>query len=97
MLAAAGIDVEHGEVRNVMVTQQVDVGELKRRMQGAIQTLKHELAGLRTGRASAALVEPVQVQACDALHLRFLLSIVPDPHDGSPAGAEAPSSLARAG
>ena len=41
----------------------MDVGELKRRMQGAIQTLKHELAGLRTGRASAALVEPVQVQA----------------------------------
>ena len=46
-----------------MVTQLMDVGELKRRMQGAIQTLRHELAGLRTGRASAALVEPVQVQA----------------------------------
>ncbi len=40
-----------------------DIGELRRRMQGAVQTLKHELAGLRTGRASAALVEPVQVQA----------------------------------
>lgn len=40
-----------------------DVGELKRRMQGAIGSLKHELTGLRTGRASPALVEPVQVQA----------------------------------
>jgi ribosome recycling factor len=32
-------------------------------MQGAITTLKHELGGLRTGRASAALLEPVQVEA----------------------------------
>lgn len=40
-----------------------DLGDIKRRMQGAIQTLRHELAGLRTGRASANLVEPIQVQA----------------------------------
>ena len=40
-----------------------DIGDLKRRMQGTIQTLRHELAGLRTGRASANLVEPVQVHA----------------------------------
>ena len=40
-----------------------DLGDLKRRMQGAIQTLRHELAGLRTGRASANLVEPIQVTA----------------------------------
>jgi ribosome recycling factor len=32
-------------------------------MQGAIQSLKHDLGGLRTGRASASLVEPVQVEA----------------------------------
>ena len=32
-------------------------------MQGAIQSLKHELNGLRTGRASASLVEPVHVEA----------------------------------
>ena len=81
MLAAEAIDVEHGEVRNVMVTQQMDVGELKRRMQGAIQTLKHELAGLRTGRASAALVEPVQVQAYgQSMQLIQVASItVPEP------------------
>ncbi|MDI9847145.1 ribosome recycling factor [Rhodoblastus sp. 17X3] len=40
-----------------------DLAEIKRRMQGAIQALKHELGGLRTGRASAALLEPVQVEA----------------------------------
>ena len=40
-----------------------DINELKRRMQGAIQTLRHELAGLRTGRASINLLEPIQVQA----------------------------------
>jgi len=35
-----------------------DLADLKRRMQGAIQTLKHELGGLRTGRATASLLEP---------------------------------------
>ena len=40
-----------------------DMNELKRRMQGAIQLLKQELGGLRTGRASASLLEPVQVEA----------------------------------
>jgi ribosome recycling factor len=37
--------------------------ELDRRMNGAISTLKSELAGLRTGRASAALLDPVKVEA----------------------------------
>ncbi len=37
--------------------------ELKRRMQGALQALKQELGGLRTGRASASLVDHVQVEA----------------------------------
>ena len=40
-----------------------DLADIKRRMQAAIQALKHELNGLRTGRASAALVEPVHVDA----------------------------------
>jgi ribosome recycling factor len=40
-----------------------DLAELKRRMQGALQVLKQELSGLRTGRASANLLEPVQVEA----------------------------------
>ena len=40
-----------------------DISELRRRMQGAIQLLKQELGGLRTGRASPGLLEPVQVEA----------------------------------
>ena len=40
-----------------------DLSDLKRRMQGAHATLKTELNGLRTGRASAALLEPVHVEA----------------------------------
>src|SRR5215470_11959120 len=46
-----------------MVTVTHDLGELKRRMQGAIGVLKQELAGLRTGRASPHLLDPVQVDA----------------------------------
>ncbi|HWY60657.1 MAG TPA: ribosome recycling factor [Rhizomicrobium sp.] len=37
--------------------------EMNRRMAGAGATLKGELAGLRTGRASAALLDPVKVEA----------------------------------
>jgi ribosome recycling factor len=40
-----------------------DINEIKRRMQGALQVLKQELGGLRTGRASASLLDPVQVEA----------------------------------
>ena len=37
--------------------------ELDRRMKGAVATLKSEFGGLRTGRASAALLDPVMVEA----------------------------------
>ncbi len=37
--------------------------DLSRRMDGAIETLKKEFGGLRTGRASPALLEPVRVEA----------------------------------
>jgi ribosome recycling factor len=47
----------------VMATPTYDLNELKRRMQGAIQALKQELGGLRTGRASASLLEPIHVDA----------------------------------
>jgi ribosome recycling factor len=40
-----------------------DLADVKRRMQGALGTLKQELSGLRTGRASANLVEPIHVEA----------------------------------
>ena len=45
------------------MSQAFDLADLKRRMQGAVATLKHEFGGLRTGRASASLVEPVHVDA----------------------------------
>jgi ribosome recycling factor len=37
--------------------------DLTRRMDGAMETLRREFAGLRTGRASPALLEPVKVEA----------------------------------
>ncbi len=39
------------------------VVELRRRMDGAVEVLRKEFAGLRTGRASASLLDPVMVQA----------------------------------
>ncbi|MFQ5784008.1 MAG: ribosome recycling factor [Alphaproteobacteria bacterium] len=42
-----------------------DLDDLIRRMDGAIEVLRKELAGLRTGRASASLLDPVTVQAYD--------------------------------
>jgi ribosome recycling factor len=46
-----------------MATANYDINDVKRRMQGAVQALKHELSGLRTGRASAGMLDPVQVEA----------------------------------
>ncbi len=40
-----------------------DMNEIKRRMAGAAAALKTELSGLRTGRASAHLLDPVMVDA----------------------------------
>ena len=37
--------------------------DLRRRMDGAIEALRKEFAGLRTGRASTSLLEPVTVEA----------------------------------
>jgi ribosome recycling factor len=58
-----------------------DMNELKRRMQGALQSLKHELGGLRTGRASATLLDPVQVEAYGShMPLNQLATVsVPEP------------------
>jgi ribosome recycling factor len=41
--------------------------DLDRRMHGALDVLKHDLAGLRTGRASTALLDPIQVEVYGAL------------------------------
>ncbi|MFV0383055.1 ribosome recycling factor [Paracoccus sp. (in: a-proteobacteria)] len=42
---------------------EIDIDDLERRMKGAMESLRHEFASLRTGRASASMVEPVQVDA----------------------------------
>lgn len=41
----------------------VDFSDIQRRMDGAINAFKSDLASLRTGRASANLLDPIQVQA----------------------------------
>ena len=64
-----------------MASTTFDLNDLKRRMQGAIQSLKHELSGLRTGRASPALLDHVQVEAYGShMPLNQLATIsVPEP------------------
>lgn len=44
------------------MTTTVSTDDLKRRMHGAVEVLKHDLGGLRTGRASVALLDPVHVE-----------------------------------
>ena len=44
-----------------------DKQDIDRRMHGALDVLKHDLAGLRTGRASTALVDPIQVEVYGAM------------------------------
>lgn len=41
----------------------MDFNELKRRMDGAVASLKSDLGGLRTGRASPSLLDPINVEA----------------------------------
>ena len=43
-----------------------DKSDLQRRMHGAVDALKHDLGGLRTGRASTALLDPIQVEVYGA-------------------------------
>ena len=49
-----------------MANATYDINDIKRRMQGASAVLKTELSGLRTGRASAHLLDPVMVEAYGA-------------------------------
>lgn len=43
--------------------QEFDLDDIERRMDGALEALRHEFAGLRTGRASPNLLDPVTVDA----------------------------------
>ena len=58
-----------------------DENDLKRRMEGALDALKREFVGLRTGRASTSLLENIQVDAYgSAMPLNQVASVsVPEP------------------
>jgi ribosome recycling factor len=58
-----------------------DENDLKRRMDGALDALKREFGGLRTGRASTSLLEHIQVDAYgSAMPLNQVASVsVPEP------------------
>ena len=58
-----------------------ELADVKRRMQSAVDVLKHELTGLRTGRASANLLEPITVEVYGAhMPLKQVATInVPEP------------------
>lgn len=43
-----------------------DKADIERRMAGAVESLKHDLVGLRTGRASVTLLDPVTVEVYGA-------------------------------
>jgi len=43
-----------------------DKADIARRMHGAIEALRHDLGGLRTGRASTALLDPIHVEVYGA-------------------------------
>jgi len=46
-----------------MSAHKFELKDIERRMEGAVSVLKQELAGLRTGRASASLLDPITVDA----------------------------------
>ena len=60
---------------------QPDLKDIQRRMSGAVEVLRQEFGGLRTGRASTSLVEPVTVDAYGSqMPLNQVASVsVPEP------------------
>lgn len=49
-----------------MAQTNFDLNDVKRRMDGAVQSLKSDLASLRTGRATSNLLDPIQIEAYGA-------------------------------
>ena len=64
-----------------MATEEFNLDELKRRMDGAVTSFKSDIGGLRTGRASATLLDPIMVDAYgQSMPLSQVASInVPEP------------------
>lgn len=63
------------------MSDEPDLDSIERRMRGAVESLKHEYAGLRTGRASPTLLDPIVVEAYGAqMPINQLGSVsVPEP------------------
>ena len=63
------------------MSDEPDLDSIERRMNGAIENLRHEYAGLRTGRASPNLLDPITVEVYGAqMQLNQVASIsVPEP------------------
>ncbi|NVJ99036.1 MAG: ribosome recycling factor [Alphaproteobacteria bacterium] len=49
-----------------MSDEDLDLGDIERRMKGAVEALKHEFGGLRSGRATTSLLDPVTVDVYGA-------------------------------
>src|SRR6478735_4741867 len=64
-----------------MATTTHDINDIKRRMQGATAALKTELSGLRTGRASPHMLDPINVDAyCAMMPLNQVATVtIPEP------------------
>ena len=64
-----------------MSDQGFDLADIERRMTGAVNVLKSEYGGLRTGRASASLLDPISAKAYDSvMPLNQLATVsVPEP------------------
>jgi ribosome recycling factor len=58
-----------------------DKSDIERRMNGAVESLRHDLTGLRTGRASTSLLDPVSVEVYGAhMPLNQIATVtVPEP------------------
>ena len=58
-----------------------DKSDIERRMNGAVESLRHDLTGLRTGRASISLLDPVSVEVYGAhMPLNQIATVtVPEP------------------
>jgi len=56
-----------GRVQPMADDIEIDTGDLERRMDGALNALRQEFLTLRTGRASASMLEPIHVDAYGAM------------------------------
>ena len=75
------MELKRSGIERMSQTDDFDLADLKRRMNGALSILKSELAGLRTGRASASVLDPVMVDAYGSqMPLNQLATVsVPEP------------------